>query len=309
MSTKKAKRTNFQKHIEAIILSWQRLSRAPVVNLVSILLIVTALTLPTVLLVLANNAQSVSSGWQNGAEIAMYLYPDTPESQVNRLERYLESRDDVVKFRYISPEQGLAEFSEQLQAGKALASLKKNPLPPVMYALPASHLTTLQLQQLIEQLQLQTMVQEVQLDREWLQRLSAIVGFIRHLGMMLGVVLGIGVLLIIGNAIYLATQRFHREITIYQLVGATNSYIRRPFLYAGMLFGFAGGLATWIVVSILSHWLDHHVTLLAKLYGSNAHLSSLAFKQGLELTLFSTALGFIGAWLALHQRLKRTYSS
>jgi cell division transport system permease protein len=148
------------------------------------------------------------------------------------------------------------------------------------------------------------LVDDVQLDLEWLQRLDALLDMGRKLVLALGAALGLGVILVVGNTIRLAIQSRRDEITVVKMVGGTDAYVRRPFLYSGLLFGMFGALVAAILLTGLGFWLAGPVTKIALLYQSQFSISGLGFSGFVTLLLIGGSVGLIGAWLAVGQHLR-----
>jgi cell division transport system permease protein len=294
-------------HLRAAFSSLGRIMRTPLVSFLTIAVIAITLALPTSFYVILQNMHQVSQQWNNNNnQISLYLKNNISNSQAQDLLRQLNNNSQIAKVNYISPQQGLAEFTKSLALEEAMNSLQNNPIPAVIIIQPITAIQSpAAIQNLVESLRELPEVSLVQLDMQWLERFHNIVDLVQHVVNALAVLLGIGVLLIVGNAIRLATQNERREIAVLKLVGATNAFVRRPFLYSGIWYGLFGGLIAWAIVALIVFWLQNPVAKLASSYGSNFYLQGLSDSDGLHLLLASILLGLIGSWFVVSRSLAR----
>lgn len=288
-----------QQHREAFTVSWQRLCKNLRANLLTVLVMTISLSLPTLFFVLEDNVAALSQHWDSGNQITLYLQQHSPRFRVDDLLQRLRHHKLVNKARYISPEQGLKEFSQQSDMKSVLDVLDKNPLPPaIVVSLNDRIDDDTNISKLIEELTLTPIVSTAQLDKQWLHRLNSFLQLSRHSTLLLAILLGIGVLLTTSNSVRMSAAQHRNEISIYQHVGATNSYIRRPFLYTGVMFGVVAGLLTWSVITLFILCLTPAVANVAALYGSNFKLHSLGLLGGGLLVVISAVLALLGATIA-----------
>jgi len=295
----------FMRHLQAAFASLGQMRHAPVTTIMILVVIGVALALPSGLFVLLNNAQHVGSSWSGSAKISLYLNQAVTESQAQGLMRQIQREPGVGAVKYISPAQGLAEFKQASDFGDALNALKNNPLPPVIVVTPAINLqTSAAIQQLLQTLKQMPQVTTAALDMQWVQRLFAMIQLVKQFVYALAVLFGLGVLLVIGNTIHLATQRYLPEIRVMKMVGATDAFVRRPFLYTGMFYGLLGAIIAWIAVGILLWSLQGATNHLANLYGSGFSLQGLQIDGGLWLLIISAFLGLLGSRFAVNKHLR-----
>ena len=296
----------FTLHLSMAIQSLGRLFRAPFATLMTAAVIGIALALPTGLHVMLDNLQKAGGNWDGSTQISLFLKDKITEDQALSLSRKLEQRSDIKAVQYISAEQALAEFQSQSGFGSVLDNMDSNPLPSVLVLHPLLNSEDpAQAEALMEGLKLLPEVEVAQLDMQWLQRLFAILETIQRGVLIIAVLLGMAVLLIVGNTIRLAIENRRDEIIITKLIGATNAFIRRPFLYYGIWYGFFGGLLALILVDISILLLQEPVTRLTGLYGSayslgllNPALAGLILSGGM-------LLGLVGAWIAVGRHLSQ----
>jgi len=272
-------------------------------SLLTWLVIGIALALPVGLNVALDNVNQVTAAWDSPAQISLFLQDEVSVDRAKQLEVELGARKDVSETRFISREQALDEFRTLSGFADVLASLDENPLPDLILVTPAATLDGPAVSALRVELQGNSDVAEAVLDMEWLQRLNSLMELSRRLVWAVGAMLVIGVLLILGNTIRLAIESRRDEIVIVKLVGGSNSFVRRPFLYTGLWYGVGGGVLAALVVSAALWFLEEPIGELALLYESAFHLSGLGVMGALNLVILGGLLGLAGAWLAVSRHL------
>ena len=281
-----------------------RLLATPIQSLLTWLVIAIAIALPAVFYVGLQNVQVAGSDWQVSGQISVFIHKRAKHNAIEALQQKLQSRADVVKVVYISPKAALQEFSEHSGFGNALDSLDENPLPPVLLVeVDDSVSTPAQLQNLAKTIGAARIVEDVLVDMQWLERLHQLLLLGQRAVLALALFLALGVLLAVGNTIRLAIENRRDEIVVVKLVGGTNAFVRRPFLYTGFWYGFIGGLLSLILLSIALAWLSGPVARLADLYQSDFRLLGLGGYASLKLVLGSSLLGLVGAWIAVSRHL------
>jgi cell division transport system permease protein len=262
-----------------------------------------ALALPVCLNVALDNVSKVSASWESPAQISLFLQDEVSADRARQLEVELGARKDVSETRFISREQALDEFRTLSGFADVLASLKENPLPDLILVTPVATLDGPAVSALRTELQGNSDVAEAVLDMAWLERLNSLMELGRRVVMAVGGMLVIGVLLILGNTIRLAIESRRDEIVIVKLVGGSNSFVRRPFLYTGLWYGVGGGVLAAVVVTSALWFLEKPIGELAMLYESAFHLSGLGIMGALNLVILGGLLGLAGAWLAVSRHL------
>ncbi len=308
-TNKEAKRSFFIKgyflrHIQVFLASLGRICRAPVSSIMTTAVIAISLAMPTGMHVLIKNIEIVTAGWDGAAQISLFIKKDISEDKAENLQRQINMMPEVESTEYISPKSALEEFKKLSGFGQALDALDDNPLPAVIVIRPGIEASSPEkLNLLVETLGHNPIVDQAQLDMQWVKRLYSIMEIINKAIWIIGALLALAVILITGNTIRLDIQNRHDEILITKLIGATNPFIRRPFLYTGILYGLLGGIIASILVSISIQLLTDPVSKLSNLYSSGFTLSGLGFKGCLTLITISTSLGFAGSWIAVGKHL------
>jgi cell division transport system permease protein len=292
------------RHVQVFFFSLGQLARTPLATLMTLAVIGITLALPAGLYVLFDNLQRASHGWDAGVQISLFLKQDTSERAADALLNKIRNMPGVVAVQYISRAQALTEFKRLSGFGDALDVLDSNPLPPVLVVRPSASMSAPdRVQTLVQALSRQPGVDLAQLDLEWIKRLHAMLALAQRGVLILAGLLALAVLLIIGNTIRLAILNRRSEIEVIKLIGGTDAFIRRPFLYSGLLQGLLGALAAWLLVGTSLMLLAGPAQDLAGLYGSRFELDGLGLENGLWLLLGGAGLGWLGSRLAVGRHL------
>lgn len=292
-------------HREVALDSLRRLLKRPLATLATWLVIGIALALPGGLYVALDNLESLGRGWEGATRLSVFLKDDISEAQGRQLADKLRSRSDIAAVEYLSRDAALAEFRALSGFGEVLDHLERNPLPAVILVQPAGlDLNAEAAQRLLESVQGLPEVERAVLDLEWLQRLFALLDLGRRLATALALLLGVGVLLVIGNTMRLAIEARRDEIQVVKLVGGTNAFVRRPFLYTGLWYGLGGAVVAWLLLAAAAVWLGESVTTLSMLYASDYRLGGLQGGQTATLLVAGCLLGWLGAWLSVGRHLR-----
>jgi len=276
-----------------------RIVRQPVATLMTMSVIAVALALPLFLDVLLQNTRVATANWNQAFDLSVYLNKKAGTERAQGLAKQLRTREDVAAVRVISADQALKDFRAASGFGKALDALAENPLPNTLVVTPSLVASTAEgTEALKSSIAAMPDVEIVQLDTEWVQRLNAMLDVLRRVVWLTGGLLGLGVMLVVGNTIRLDILNRHAEIEVMKLVGATDSFARRPFLYSGIWYGLGGGLGALLVVAAAVAVLASPVEHLAGLYGSQFHLRGLGWMSAARVLGVGIALGWFGSWLA-----------
>jgi cell division transport system permease protein len=295
----------FIRHLQVFFYSLGQLSRAPVSTLMTCMVIGIALALPTGLNVLLKNAQQLSGGWESTAQISLFLKNEITEPQAISLKSDIEKWPEVISVHYISREQALSEFQALSGFGDALKALETNPLPSVLIVKPViSETSELATQTLLSKLRNLRQTDKAQLDMQWVKRLYAIMDIVQRGVQILGIMLALAVLLVVGNTIRLAIQNRRKEIVVMKLIGGTDAFIRRPFLYTGFWYGLFGGIIAWLLVSFAILSISSPIEKLTGLYQNQFELNNVSFLTTLFLLAVSIVLGLVGSWFAVGRHLR-----
>jgi cell division transport system permease protein len=293
-------------HLQASVSSLGQLSRSPFNTLMTCLIIGIALALPMTLFVLLKNVDVLGGKMRQNIEVTLFLKADANEEQAQQVLQLVNKNTAITEAHIVSPNQGLHELQQTANVDNVIIELKDNPLPWSIVALPSINVHTAEaLAELNHTLKQLPDVEEVQMDAQWIQRLFTMLTLAHRAVYAISIFLGLAVLLIINNCIRTATQNNKKEIEIIKLIGGTHNFIRRPFLYAGMIYGLLGGIIAWQMVDLFILWIKEPAHQLATLYQSQFNLLGISLTDTFTLLGSSIALGLIGAWLAVTRHLYR----
>jgi cell division transport system permease protein len=295
----------FSRHAQVLIGSLGRIVHQPVAALMTMGVIAVALALPLFLSLLLQNARSATGNWNEAYDLSVYMDKKAGAVRVQALSKQLRQRGDVAAVRIITAEQALAEFRSNSGFGTALDALEDNPLPDTLVVTPTLAASTPQgTESLKTAIAAMGEVQTVQIDTEWVKRLHAMLDLLRRVVLLTGGLLGIGIVLIVSNTIRLDILNRRAEIEVMKLVGASDGFTRRPFLYTGIWYGLGGGLLALTLVAVASTVLARPVANLAFLYGSAFSLEGLKIVTGLTVLGLAVGLSWIGSWLAATRHIR-----
>ncbi len=292
------------RHLQVFFYTLGQLSRGPANTLLTTSVIGIALALPAGLYVLVDNAQAVSRGWDGTAQISVFLKQDVDDAAGTKAAGELGHMPEVESVRYISKTEALQEYERMSGFPQALKALESNPLPGVIVVQPRpAFAQPAAVQALVDRLSKRSDVDFAQFDLQWVKRFYAIMQIVQRGVLVLAGLLSVAVLLIVGNTIRLGIQNRRDEIEIAKLFGATNAFIRRPFLYTGLWYGIIGSVIAWLLVSLAFELLRGPARHLADLYYSDFLLHGLDPTASAILVACGTVLGLLGSWLAVGQHL------
>lgn len=294
----------FAHHSHSSIDSLLRLLETPLQSLLTWLVIAIAVALPAALFLVFSNLQLLSDSWQDSSQISVFMKKDTSEQEARRLSIDWAKRPDVLQAVYVSPEDALSEFKEGSGLGDLVNYLDENPLPSVVLIKPKlNHNNPESLTGLQQALIANPQVADVRLDLLWVKRLHQFIQIAERFLIILSCLLVLGVFLVIGNTLRVTIEQCRDEILVSKLVGATNAYVRRPFLYMGLWYGLIGGFIASLILATIYFALTEPVQQLANLYQSSFQLQGMNWVEALQLMLMSGIVGLAGAWLAVDRQL------
>ncbi len=296
-------------HLQSLFYSLGHIYRNPANNLMTAAVIGISLALPFGLYLMLENAKQVGEGWQGSPRISLFLQDDVSTTEAEVLAADLRKLSRISSVEVVDPDAALAEFKASSGFGDALNALDANPLPHVLLIQPAFLLDQADADKLLNNLKTRNEVHLAQYDQEWVQRLQAIMVITQRGVIILSSMLAFAVIVVVGNTIRLGIHNRREEIEIGKLFGATDGFIRRPFLYTGMFYGLAGSIMAWLLLTICFTLLSTPVSQLSALYHSGFELSGLNLAGSLLLLLTGIVLGLAGSWLAVRRYLRQMDSS
>lgn len=291
-------------HGRALVGALGRLYRTPLASLMTAAVLGVALALPAGFLLLLANLQGVTAGWEADARLSVFLKTDVAPDRYRALAATLEQDPDIAAATLITPEQALEELRAVSGMQDALALLDSNPLPAVLLVQPAAGADPEAAAALAERLEALPDADLVQLDQAWLQRLASVVELARRGTLVIAAMLGIAVILVVGNTIRMAIESRREELVIIKLLGGTDAFIRRPFLYEGCWYGLLGGVLALLLVETALLLLRGPATALAASYGSALLVQGLGMDGVAWLLAAGVVLGLAGSRLAVGRHLR-----
>jgi len=295
----------FLLHVSTCIGALGRLARQPFASLMTVLVIAVTLALPASMHLVIKNAQSIGNNWENALDFSVYLQNNVALNDANRLASLIEQRADVAHVTVISAQEALEEFKSASGFGSALDHLQNNPLPHTLIVRPSGANTEQSMILLHEELGNLPESDLVQIDTVWVQRFHAILDILRRAIAIGAGLLGVAIVVIIGNTIRLDIQNRREEIEVTKLIGASNAFVRRPFLYSGFWYGLGGGLLALGLVGYGLYALEQPVRRLAGLYNSTFSVLDLNLSESFIIIGIGVLLGLAGSWLAAARHMRR----
>jgi cell division transport system permease protein len=291
------------RHAQNAVGALGTLSRNPIGTAMTVAVIGIALALPAALNSLVQAGRAVAGNWEEVRDFSVYLGPDVPIARAQELARELGKAEGVASVRIITADEALATLSARPGFEGALEALEGNPLPHTLVVRPSATLAAEPLRDLGVRIQAMPGVELVKLDLDWVQRLNAGLDFLRRLGWLAAVLLGTAVIIIVGNTIRLDIQNRADEIEVAKLLGATDAFVRRPFLYLGLWYGLLGGVLAALILLVCLWALRAPLETLAGLYGTQLTLGTPG-ALSIPLILAGGLLaGWGGAWTAVARHL------
>ncbi len=295
------------RHLQSFFYSLGLMARAPVATLLTSAVLGIALALPAGLYLLLDNVNRVTGHWDTGGRVSVFLRTEASDDAARALAEDLRGWEEIARVDTITRAEALAEYRSMSGFDEVLDAFEdNNPLPAVLIVEPSSAAQKPELMEsLVARISALDPVEFARFDLQWLKRLEAIIAIVLRGVYLLGALLALGVILIIGNTIRLGIENRREEIEIADLFGATRAFIRRPFLYGGLLYGVFGGLIAWGILALGFALLEPAVARLVSLYGSGYRLAGLSQTAVLTLIAGGASLGLLGAWVAVGRHLGR----
>jgi cell division transport system permease protein len=293
-------------HAHALFSSLGRLLNTPFTSIMTIMVLAIAISSASGFYVMLANVDQLTGSLEVSNQISLFLKQDVGDLEGRKLANKIQQNQQVKSVQLITKENSLAEFKDFSGFGSAIDALENNPLPTVIQVLPRNSLTaTEELESLVDEFKQLPQVDIAQLDMQWVRRLQSMIELARSGMWLLNGVLSFAVLFIMGNTIRLELEGRREEVLIAKLVGATYSFIQRPFLYAGFWFGFFAGSVAWLMVTIVMLVLKQPIENLSKLYEGTYSVVFLSLLESLGVLFISSLLGVLGAWIVLHYQLRQ----
>ena len=262
------------------------------------------LSLPAILFTIIDNLGQVTSSVESKPQLSLFLKLDASTSTKQAISEQLKKHPDIAKYEFVSKESAWEQLQQNANTADISASLNKNPLPDAYFVTPKD-IKPKNVQRLQQEMQQWDGIELAQLDAKWIKRLDTVLKLGQKAIFVLVALLGFALVAIIGNTIRLQMMTQLDEIEVSKLIGATNQFIRRPFLYAGTLYGLGGGLAAWLIVLGVVAFFNTSVTEIADSYASQFRLSMPNATITLVMLLSAVGLGWLGSFVAITRSLAK----
>lgn len=295
----------FLHHIQSLVFSLGKIYKAPTTTIMTVAVIGITLSLPSGFYLFLKNIEAMSGDLRSSTQITLYLDLKTTEQRAAKFSLELAHNDSIKKTQFVSRDIALQAFRQSSGFGKSIDTLSSNPLPHTIIVEPNSDADRFEIKNLLNSLQSLPEVEIAKLDTEWLERLFTILEIAKRAVAIITLLFAFAVLLIIGNTIRLDIQNRYQEIIVTKLIGATNAFIRRPFLYGGIWYGLFGGIISWLIVELGYLAISGPLNRLNLLYQSEIVFVTFSFQDFIILIASSTLLGLAGSWIAVAKHLNQ----
>ncbi len=262
------------------------------------------LSLPAILFTIIDNLGQVAGSAESKPKLSLFLKLDASSSTKQAISEQLKKHPDIAKYEFVSKESAWEQLQQDANTADISASLNKNPLPDAYFVTPKD-IKPQNVQRLQQEMQQWDGVELAQMDANWIKRLDTVLKLGKKAIFVLVVLLCFALVAIIGNTIRLQIMTQLEEIEVSKLIGATNQFIRRPFLYAGTLYGLGGGLAAWLIVLAVVQLFNTSVKEIADLYASQFRLSMPSTMVTIAMLLIAVGLGWVGSFVAVNRSLAK----
>jgi len=300
-------RSYFARHLQVLLSTLGDMARTPTATINTILIIAITLLLPSLLYVTVKSSEGLSESWQGRPQVSVFLQNGVGDREAQLIFQEIQLHPAIELAEFVTPRQALEEFrllSESTNLDEELAFLGENPLPASIVLMPnKADAGPTEVAKLKQQLSKIEGIDSIRLDLDWTERFNAILNVVTRVGALLSALLALGLVLIVGNTIKLLIYNRRDEIEISKLVGGTNTFVRRPFLYYGTLFGFLGSLIALGLLLFAANLVEQPLTKLASLYQRQSLLYDLQSWEVLSLIAIGATLGWLAARWSVAQHL------
>jgi cell division transport system permease protein len=291
-------------HQRALAGALRRFAGAPLASLLNVAVIGIALALPMAFYVLLDNARNLARDYSPQPELSLFLAADAGTADIQVIELRLKKHAGLAGYRFVSKAQALEQLKSRASLGDVAAGLPQNPLPDA-FVVTARDGGSAALEALRAEFAGWPKVAEAHVDSDWARRLDSLIALGRYAVLMLAGILAFALVAITFNTIRLQILTQRDEIEVAKLIGATDGWIQRPFLYYGALAGAAGGITAWLLTAAGLLVLNHQLKPLAALYGLPLQLGHLGWGDTVYAMAIAAGLGWFGAWLSVRRHLSQ----
>lgn len=296
-------RTWLGQHRNAMALAWQRMAAAPINSLLFLVAVGIALALPGGGQMLLTNARNLAGTGSAVPQISVFMAVSAERAAATEIASRLEKLSGVKQVQFLPREETLARMKSSPGLRDVIEALPANPFPDA-FVVSVKDEGPEAMEKLAVEFRRWPKVDQVQLDSAWVRQLDALLKLGRTALMLLAGLLGAGLIAISFSIIRMQVLGHRAEVEVSRLLGATDAFIRRPFLYYGVLLGLGGGIVAWMLITAAALWLRGPLAELVGLYDLRLVLQTLDARDSALLLGCSCGLGWLGAMLSLRQNLE-----
>ncbi|HEY0561741.1 MAG TPA: permease-like cell division protein FtsX [Methylophilus sp.] len=285
-------------HAQALSLVIGRLRAQTLSTLLICAVIGVTVAIPSLMYVAIHNVSQLVSEVKKDAQMSVFLKPDIDRARVQSLEKTLTNHPAIASARFVAKKEALNQLIASSNNPELIATLDNNPLPDAFFIQPKS-IEKATIDALKTELNTLDGVAEVIVDSGWMNRLNSLLGLGQQAAWLLGLLLGFGLIAVISNTIRMQILTHKEEIEVSRLIGATNSFIRRPFLYLGTLYGMGGGLLACCILWLVVTLFNQTVTQIAAEYQSDFAIEFALVPTFFNIFSISVLVGWLAAYAAV----------
>lgn len=291
-------------HYQMLLKAIQRSHASMLSTLMMFLVIGVTLILPSISFLLVQNLKSISETIQHESQISIFLKKDISVDAKNKIEKDLKSRIEINNYHYVKKEEAWPRLQKSMGFNESNNGLSENPLPDAFFVSPNT-VNPNQIMILKSSLDKLEGVDQVVVDTGWVKKLNSILHLANKAIFLASILLAFMLTVVIGNTIRLQMTSHHEEIELSKLIGATNQFIRRPFLYSGFIYGLGGGLTAALSLKLIVIFLNRTVVEVEALYGAQFMIVDLTLVQYLSIVGSSILIAVAASFISINQSIKK----
>ena len=291
------------RHFQAIKQVLSRMAQHKSATFIICAVIGVTLCLPSLFYLATVNISQLVGNIKTESQISVFLKLSINANTIAQIEQVLKSNTEIASYRLVTKAEAWQQLQQTQSDSNIAATLEKNPLPDAFFISPKS-LTPEAITHLQTTIQNIDGVDKALIDSNWIKRLNGLLQLGNKVILVLAGLLGFALIAVIGNTIRMQILTQREEIEVSQLIGATSSFIRCPFLYAGALYGFGGGVIACILIAVVISFFNSSVAKIAAEYSSSFNLSLVNIQLNIIIIIIATLLGWLASYLAVNHSLK-----
>jgi cell division transport system permease protein len=294
----------FVSHYQMLLKALQRSHASMLSTLMMFLVIGVTLILPSISFLVVQNLKSISETIQHESQISIFLKKDISIDAKNKIEKDLKSRIEINNYHYVRKEEAWPKLQKSMGFNESNNGLSENPLPDAFFVSPNT-VNPNQIVILKSSLDRLEGVDQVVVDTGWVKKLNSVLHLANKAIFLASILLASMLTVVIGNTIRLQMTSHHEEIELSKLIGATNQFIRRPFLYSGFIYGLGGGLTAALSLKLIVIFLNQTVVEVEALYGAQFIIVDLTLVQYLSIVGSSILIAVAASFISINQSIKK----